>query len=168
MRYSLLVLLSIFSFNTSAYEYEIGHNKALAGLTVLAAKDGHEKTLNFKASNIFRDTRITYENLADASGPGADQRPGLANSSQQNDLSKLTALRVALKMYFNEKGNWPDKSWLKSELQSVLLMQGASSKLWVIQNYWKTSSSFYLLLKHSVDGTTVKMKGNKEGGVSWE
>ena len=162
MRYSLLILLSIFSFNTPAYEHETAHNKTLAESAALVVKDEHEKTFNFKATNIFQDTRITYKSLADASEPGADHR-----SSQQNDLGKLAALRVALKLYFNERGSWPDKSWIKSELQSVLLQQGASSKLWVIQNYWKTSSSFYLLLKNSVNDSTVKMKGSREGGVSW-
>ncbi|MFV1992936.1 MAG: hypothetical protein ACC635_03455 [Acidiferrobacterales bacterium] len=163
MRYSLLLLLSIFSFNTSAYDNEAGHYKALAGSAALAAKDEHVKVFDFKVSNIFRDTRITHENLADASEHGAYQR-----SSQQNDLSKLTALRLSLNLYFNKKGSWPDKKWMKSELQSVLLQQGASSKLWAIQNYWKSSSGFYLLLKNSVSGSTIKMEGDRGGGVSWE
>ncbi len=163
-----LFLLSLSSFSVFAYGNQAVPNKILAAPTAPAAKDGHELAFNFKVVNIFQNVRLVYENLADAGEPAIGQQSSLANSSRQNDLSKLTALRVALKMYFSESGSWPDKAWLKGELQSVLLTQGASSKLWAIKNYWKTSASFYLLLSNPANGATVKMKGNKAGGVSWE
>lgn len=88
------------------------------------------------------------------------------NSTSQNDRSKLSGLRVMLRLYFNDHGSWPKRSWLQTELRNSLEEQGAAKDLWYIIKYWQSGSGFYLILKNSTSGSTVKMKGNDKGGIS--
>lgn len=91
-----------------------------------------------------------------------------ANVNQANTRSKLTSLKRVLRVYFNDTGNWPEKRWLEKELKNTLLGMGLSKNHYTVGDYWKSDSSFYLLLKDSAGGSYIKMKGNKQGGISLE
>jgi hypothetical protein len=106
----------------------------------------------FKAQQMLSQTTIT--------------RQAYVNVAQQKHRGSLSGLKIKLKVYFNEHGSWPQKRRLQDDLNNLLAEEGAARNLWLIHEYWQSSAGFYLTLKNSSSGSSIKMKGNDSGGIS--
>lgn len=92
----------------------------------------------------------------------------LENVSQQSGRSIVSVVKFSLKSYYQKRGMWPNKKWLQKQLQSTLEQQGAPKDLWIIKDYWNSSSGFYLVMNDSTSGGITKLKGDEKGGITAE